>query len=132
MLSNSRLQTIICTTDIQRAERFYSGILGLAFSGRSQGALVYSVGGADLRISPVLELSRSIHTVAGFAVPDLDATVKWLGEKGIALEKFPEFPHDERGILSIPGGDKVAWFRDPDGNLLSAVEFSKSVGEIPI
>lgn len=124
MLKNSRLQAIICTADLGRAERFYSGLLGLDLIGRSQGALVYRIGGTELRVSPVPDLTPSEHTVVGFAVDDLDSILDEITSKGIELELFPNFPHDRRGILNIPGGDRVAWFRDPDGNLLSVVQYS--------
>ncbi len=124
MFKDARLQTIICTTDLERAERFFSDTLDLRLGGRSHGALVYNVGGSDLRVSPVPEMVPSEHTVVGFAVEDIRKTISELAAKGIEFERFPQFPQDEDGILSIPGGDMVAWFRDPDGNLLSVVEYS--------
>jgi catechol 2,3-dioxygenase-like lactoylglutathione lyase family enzyme len=62
--------------------------------------------------------------VLGFAVADIRAVIHHLNSQGVELERFPNFPHDENGILHIPGGDQVAWFRDPDGNLLSVVEYA--------
>lgn len=121
MLKDSKLQAIVCTANIGRAETFYSDVLGLDLIGHSHGALVYSVGGTELRVSPVPETSPSAHTVVGFSVDDLDAVIDGLVKKGIALERFPNFPQDARGVLDIPGGDRVAWFRDPDGNRLSIV-----------
>ena len=85
--------------------------------------LVFDVSGADLRVSPVPSTAPSEHTVAGFAVPEVAATVAWLSERGVVFERFDGFPHDERGVLTSPDGARVAWFRDPDGNLLSVVEF---------
>lgn len=124
MFKDARLQTIICTTDLERAERFFSDTLDLRLGGRSHGALVYNVGGSDLRVSPVPEMVPSEHTVVGFAVEDIRKTISELAAKGIEFERFPHFPQDEDGILSIAGGDMVAWFRDPDGNLLSVVQYS--------
>lgn len=124
MLKDARLQTIICTTDIERAERFFSDRLNLGVGGRSHGALVYNVGGSDLRVSPVPEMTPSEHTVVGFAVDDLRKAISELAANGIDFERFPQFPQDEDGILSIAGGDMVAWFRDPDGNLFSVVQYA--------
>ncbi len=126
MFKDARLQTIICTTDIERAERFFSDTLDLRLGGRSHGALVYIVGGSDLRVSPVPEMTPSEHTVVGFAVNDIRKTIRELAAKGIDFDRFPQFPQDADGILSIPGGDMVAWFRDPDGNLLSVVQYAAS------
>jgi catechol 2,3-dioxygenase-like lactoylglutathione lyase family enzyme len=123
MLASSKLQTIVWTARIAEAEQFYSGTLGLPLKGRSHGALVYDVGGGDLRVSPVPSTAPSTHTVLGFAVPDLGAIVATLNNRGVKWERFPGFPHDETGVLTTPEGAKVIWLRDPDGNLLSIVQY---------
>lgn len=124
MLSDSKLQTIICTTRVAEARVFYEDLLGLELKGMSAGALVFDVGGAELRVSPVPHLSPSEHTVVGFAVKDLDRVIGDLDERGVALERFDGFPHDKAGAIKTPDGSRVAWFRDPDGNLLSVVQYS--------
>ena len=124
MLTNSKLQTIIWTADIGKAEHFYTHILGLTYVRKSHGALVYCVNGGELRVSPVPTTSPTEHTVLGFSVNDIQTVVSQLEAQGITLERFPKFPHNENGILIIPGGDQVAWFRDLDGNLLSVVEYA--------
>jgi catechol 2,3-dioxygenase-like lactoylglutathione lyase family enzyme len=123
MLASSKLQTIVLTSRLAEAERFYSDVLGLPLKGNSDGALVYDVGGGDLRISPVPSTEPSVHTVVGFAVSELRAVVSALGARGVQWERFPGFPHDAAGAVVTPGGAKVAWFRDPDGNLLSIVQY---------
>jgi len=123
MLSRSRLQTIICTSRPKEAERFYSEVLGLSLKGRSLGALVYDVQGSALRVSPVPSSRPSEHTVVGFAVSDLRDVMAALGQRGVAWERFPNFPQDAEGVLRAPDGSQVAWFRDPDGNLLSIVQY---------
>jgi catechol 2,3-dioxygenase-like lactoylglutathione lyase family enzyme len=125
MLDRSSLQTIVWTSRIPEAEKFYSEVLGLPLKAKSHGALVYSVGGSDLRVSPVPSTQPSAHTVLGFAVADIGTIVKLLGKRGVSLERFAGFPHDAVGILTIPDGTKVAWFRDPDGNLLSVVQYAE-------
>jgi catechol 2,3-dioxygenase-like lactoylglutathione lyase family enzyme len=125
MLASSTLQTIVLTSRIAEAEKFYSGVLGLPLNGKSHGALIYDVGGSDLRVSPVPETQPSAHTVLGFAVPNLRATVELLKERGVNLERIAGISHDSTGILTTPEGAKVAWFRDPDGNLLSAVQYAE-------
>jgi catechol 2,3-dioxygenase-like lactoylglutathione lyase family enzyme len=124
VLASSKLQTIIWTSRVADAEQFYSAVLGLPFKRKSHGALIYDVGGSELRVSPVLSTQPSAHTVLGFAVSDLDAIVDTLSERGVKWERFPGFPHDAAGVLTTPEGARVIWFRDPDGNLLSIVQYA--------
>lgn len=124
MLSQSRLQTIILTSRIAEAERFYTNVLGLTLRRHSNGNLVYDVGGSDLTIGRAPSMQPSAHTVVGFAVHDLDAEMAELSKRGITWERFAHFNHDERGVVITPDGDRVVWFRDPDGNVISIVQFS--------
>ena len=105
------------------AETFYRDVLGLTLAARSDGALVFDVGGCDLRVSPVPSTTPSAHTVLGFAVDDVDETIAWMSGRGVGFERFDGFSHDTNGALLTPDGAKVAWFRDPDGNLLSVGQF---------
>jgi len=123
MLSTSKLQSIVCTARIAEAEAFYRDVLGLAVKARSDGAVVFDVNGADLRLSPVPAMQPSAHTLLGFAVEDVDEVVGYLHDRGVALERFEQFRREPNGVLVTPGGSRVAWFRDPDGNLLSVVQF---------
>lgn len=123
MLASSRLQTIVWTSRILEAGKFYGDVLGLPLKGKSHGALVFDVGGCDLCVSPVPSTQPSVHTVLGFALPDIRAVVRSLTERGVGFERFAGFPHDSEGVLTTPDGAKVAWFRDPDGNLLSVVQY---------
>jgi catechol 2,3-dioxygenase-like lactoylglutathione lyase family enzyme len=124
MLASSTLQTIVWTSRIPEAEKFYGEVLGLRFKTRSHGALVYDVGGSDLRVSPVPSTQPSAHTVLGFAVSDVRTIVESLTARGVRFERIAGFPHDSMGILATPDGSRVAWFRDPDGNLLSIVQYA--------
>ena len=85
MLGNAKLQTIIWTSRIAQAERFYTDVLGLPLYGRSDGALVYHVNGADLRVSPVPSTQPGAHTVLGFAVSHLEKTVIELQRRGVEV-----------------------------------------------
>ena len=125
MFAAAKLQAIICTSNIQQAEQFYSRLLGLPLQARSLGALVYDVGGTPLRVSPVPSTRPSEHTVLGFAVPDIASAITVLRERGVTFELFPGFSHDQSGVVCAPDGSRVAWFRDPDGNLLSVVQYSE-------
>ena len=125
MLSDAKLQTLILTSRIDVAERFYVDKLGLPLRKISDGALVFDVGGGELRVSPVPSTRPSEHTVAGFSVDDVDAVVRELSHRGVAFERFEGFPHEENDVMATPDGARVAWFRDPDGNLLSVVQFPR-------
>ena len=125
MLGSARLQTLVWTSDTVRARPFYTDVLGLRFKGESLGALVYDVGGAELRVSPVPATAPSEHTVLGFAVDDIGAVADGLARHAVAPERFPNFGHDPRGVWTAPDGTQVIWFRDPDGNLLSAVQYGQ-------
>jgi catechol 2,3-dioxygenase-like lactoylglutathione lyase family enzyme len=124
VLAYSKLQTIILTSRLAEAKSFYGDVLGLPLKGTSDGALVYDVGGSDLRVSPVPSTEPSAHTVVGFAVSDLSATVSVLSARGIEWERFAGIQQDATGMLVTPEGAKVVWFRDPDGNLLSIVQYA--------
>ncbi|MGD8339776.1 MAG: VOC family protein [Gammaproteobacteria bacterium] len=126
MLANSKLQSIILTSRIDEAETFYRDVLGLTLRGRSDGALVFDVGGSDLRVAPIPATEPSEHTVMGFAVDDVDRVIAALGTRGVAMQRFDGLPHQENGALMTPDGARVAWFRDPDGNILSVVQFPSS------
>ncbi len=125
MLGQSRLQTIILTSRIAEAERFYTDVLGLQLRRHSNGNLIFDVGGSDLTVGRVPSTQPSEHSVIGFAVDDLDAKMIELSKRGITWERFEGFHHDERGIVITPDGDRVVWFRDPDRNIISIVQFSK-------
>lgn len=122
-LAEAELQTLVWSANIALSEAFYSDVLGLPLTGRSHGALVYRVGAGSLRISPVPSTTPSEHTVFGFEVDDVDEAVAGLTAKGVEFERFPGFSHDVAGVWTAPDKTKVAWFRDPDGNLISLVRY---------
>jgi hypothetical protein len=82
-------------------------------------ALVFETDGVMLRIAKVPEFSPALHTVLGWESENIAATVDELATKGVAFTRYPTMDQDERGICTFPNGDKVAWFKDPAGNVLS-------------
>ena len=106
--------------DRERAATFYREALGLTFAYRDNFATVFNVGGITLRVSTVADFTPHEHTILGFNVPDVEATVRALRESGVTFNIYRGFGQDELGIWSAPGGAvRVAWFKDPDGNVLS-------------
>lgn len=120
ILEAAKPAMVICTRDRARATAFYRDILGLHLAHEDHFAAVFNLGGVTLRLSTIADFIPHEHTILGFNLPDVPAAVKALREKGVTFNLFPGFPQDELGILTLPGGKVcVAWFKDPDGNLLS-------------
>jgi catechol 2,3-dioxygenase-like lactoylglutathione lyase family enzyme len=114
-----RLVTFLITAKADAALGFYRDTLGLNFLRDDGFALVFETGGVLLRIAKVPEFSPALHTVLGWEAENIAANVDELSAKGVAFTRYPTMEHDERGICTFPNGDKVAWFKDPDGNVLS-------------
>jgi catechol 2,3-dioxygenase-like lactoylglutathione lyase family enzyme len=124
MLEHARLQTLVWSADVAKSKRFYEEVLRLPFKHYSHGAAVFDVSGSELRVSPVPSTRPSEHTVLGFAVDNLPAVAFALVTMGVVTERFAGFNHDADGVWTAPDGAQVLWFRDPDGNLLSAVQYA--------
>jgi catechol 2,3-dioxygenase-like lactoylglutathione lyase family enzyme len=118
-----RLIAFVAATDLGRARAFYEGTLGLRVIGEEPFALVLDVDGTMLRVSRVDKVSIAPYTVLGWTVNDLSASIDELTQEGVVFERFEGFPQDERGVWTAGNGTRVAWFRDPDGNLLSLTQF---------
>jgi catechol 2,3-dioxygenase-like lactoylglutathione lyase family enzyme len=113
---------VICTKDRNRSTEFYRETLGLSLAYEDKFAAVFKIGGVTLRVSFVADFAPHEHTILGFQVPDVEATVKALRQKGVTFNTYPGFSQNELGILTLPGaGLRVAWFKDPDGNVLSVM-----------
>lgn len=119
MLDSGRMVGFVPTKDYEKARAFYEGKLGFAFVSLDQFALVMRVGEHKIRIAKVPNFTPLQGTILGWEVKDIKAVVTWLRDRGVAAEKYPFVQDQELGIWTAPGGDKVAWFKDPDGNILS-------------
>jgi hypothetical protein len=120
ILDAAKPAIIVCTRDRARATAFYRDTLELPVAYEDNFAAVFNIGGVTLRVSTVADFTPHEHTIVGFNVPDVPATVKALREKSVVFNIYPRFSHDELGIWTAPGGTvRVAWFKDPDGNVLS-------------
>lgn len=121
MLEASKIMAFIATADAARALSFYEGILGLTLVADEEYALVFDAGGTELRLQKVAEVTPAKYTWLGWHVDDITDTVDALTGKGVTFERYPGMGQDDLGIWSV-GGAKVAWFKDPDGNLLSLAQ----------
>ena len=118
-LEDARIVGFVGVSDLDEAERFYGGVLGLALQDVRPFALVADAGASQLRITAVGEVHPASHTVLGWQVDDIDRTVDELVDKGVQFTRYDGMEQDNRGIWTAPGGARIAWFYDPDGNTLS-------------
>jgi catechol 2,3-dioxygenase-like lactoylglutathione lyase family enzyme len=123
MLARGKIIAFVGTRDRERAKAFYRDTLGLTLASDEPYAVVFDAGGTMLRVTPVNEVAAANYTVLGWEVDDVAAMVASLSGRGVRFERYDFMKQDEAGVWTAPGGAKVAWFRDPDGNLLSVSEF---------
>ena len=119
ILEAAKPAVVICTRDRTRAVAFYRDILGLNLAYEDNFAAVFNSGGITLRISLVPDFTPHEHTILGFNVTDVAATVEALRAQGAVFNIYEGYQQDESAILTLPRGIQVAWFKDPDGNVLS-------------
>lgn len=110
----------VATSHPDRAKKFYRDTLGLPLvSEELPFALVFDANGTILRVTIAKQVHPAGYTVLGWNVPDIAAAAKALSNAGVQFERYAGMEQNELGIWSSPGGAKVAWFKDPDGNILS-------------
>jgi len=119
MAKLNKIVAFVATRNADKAKQFYADKLGLKFVNDDGFALVFDITGTMLRIARVKEFTPFPFTVLGWEVEAIEKTVADLGANGVAFERFPGLQQDPLGIWAAPGGTKVAWFKDPDGNVLS-------------
>ena len=125
ILGGSDVIAFAPTTDPEKARAFYEGVLGLRLvADQKPFALEFDANGTMLRVTTVQELEAQPFTILGWRVANIDATVDSLVAAGAEFLRFPGMNDtDPRGIWNSPAGARVAWFKDPDGNVLSVTEF---------
>ena len=122
MLSKSKIIAFIPTRDAKIARSFYEGTLGLRFVSNDQFALVLDANGIMVRIAATQNFTPAPYTILGWEVSKIENVVTALREKGVEFSRYEFLNQDPLGIWSAPGGARVAWFKDPDGNLLSLTQ----------
>ena len=123
-LGTCDLIAFVATKDANRARTFYETTLGLRLLSNDAFALVFDANGTMVRIAKVRELTPPRQTVLGWSVPDIQAAAAQLERRGVVFERYEGFAQDDIGIWTAPDGARVAWFKDPDGNLLSLTQFT--------
>jgi len=122
MLGNQDVTAFVATTAPLSAKQFYGETLGLRLVEETPYALVFEAGRTVLRVQIVLEFTPHPFTAVGWRVADIADTVEQLAAKGVVCERFEMLRQDSSGIWVSPNGDRVAWFKDPDGNLISLAQ----------
>lgn len=119
LLEYSALVAFVPSTDLERSRRFYEGTLGLRVQRATSFACVLVAGGTTVRVTRVEQLEPAPYTVLGWDVTNVEETVRTLAARGVAFEVYDDLEQDEYRIWQAPDGARVAWLKDPDGNVLS-------------
>ncbi|MEO6721875.1 MAG: hypothetical protein ABIN67_16020 [Ferruginibacter sp.] len=122
MLADKKLKAFVPTTKPGKAKLFYKDTLGLKLLSEDNYALEFEANGTLLRVTIVQELKSQAFTVLGWNVDNIVSIIKSLNEKNIFCEKYNFLEQDDLGVWTSPSGAKVAWFKDPDDNILSLTE----------
>jgi catechol 2,3-dioxygenase-like lactoylglutathione lyase family enzyme len=126
MLADAKIASFVATADPAAAREFYEKVLGLEFLSDEPYALVFNANGTTLRIQKVQQVVIAPYTAIGWHVTDIARVIAELKKRGVEFLYFEGFGQDDLGIVTFPGGAKVAWFKDPDGNTLSLDEFASA------
>jgi catechol 2,3-dioxygenase-like lactoylglutathione lyase family enzyme len=119
MLAQETLVAFLATTDSARARGFYEGVLGLTFTGEHEFLVSFESASARLNLQKTDKVNPPHGTAMGWAVSDMRGTVGALRQRGVVFERYDSHDQDGLDIWSPIPGHGVAWFKDPDGNLLS-------------
>jgi hypothetical protein len=124
MLGKYALMAFVATAEPATGRAFYEGQLGLPVTSVDDYGVMYNAGGVTLRMSFVRELHPAPYSILSWMVTDIGAVIAGLKARGVVFEVYEGMGQDDSGVWTAPGGTKVAWFKDPGGNLLSLSEFT--------
>ena len=123
----TRIIGFVTTSNPEKAKAFYGDVLGFRLMSEDHFALAYDANGTMIRVAKAQAFTPAHGTVLGWEVDDIHAAIRELMPRGVHFEQFnlPFLKQDELGVWTPPNGDKVAWFKDPDGNVLSISQHSR-------
>ncbi len=124
MLNNASLVALVATKLPEKSRAFYADTLGLTLISDDPFAIVFDAHGVMLRVQKVQTHTPQPHTVLGWDVADVHARVVELTAKGVLFERYAGLAQDAAGVWASPSGAQIAWFKDPDGNMLSLTQFA--------
>jgi catechol 2,3-dioxygenase-like lactoylglutathione lyase family enzyme len=119
VLEDAELVAFVASTDLEEAARFYGEVLGFRLLEKSEFANVYDANGTPLRVTTVERAAQAPYTVLGWRVANIAETIRALREAGVVFKRYDGMTQDGDDVWIAPGGSRVAWFADPDGNVLS-------------
>jgi catechol 2,3-dioxygenase-like lactoylglutathione lyase family enzyme len=123
MLGKYDVMAFVPTVEPAKARDFYENTLGLAVLASDDNGVTYDVNGRRLRLSFVQELQPAPFSVLCWVVPNVRAVIAALTVKNVVFERYAWMKQDVHGVWTAPDGTEVAWFKDPDGNVLSLGQF---------
>lgn len=124
-LADAPLMGFAPTRDLAKSRPFYEQQLGLRVVGVDPMGVHFAAGASVLRLQLAGDFTPQRFTVLGWTVAAIDAAIDRLVARGVAFERFPGFPQDARGVMTFPDGARVAWFKDPDRNVLSLAQLTR-------
>ena len=122
MHKEAKLIGFVATHDAKKAREFYESTLGLKFVSGDDFALVFDANGTMLRVQKVQHVEPHSYTALGWEIADIRKDVAELSNRGVRFNRYEGMDQDQLGIWTSPAGARVAWFNDPDGNILSLTE----------
>jgi predicted enzyme related to lactoylglutathione lyase len=124
MFANTKATNGFAVDDIEAAKRFYGETLGLGVTVLSEEFGVTAIelaGGRTTLIYAKPDFTPATYTILNFEVDDVESAVDELASRGVGMERYEGFEQDEKGIAHGPG-PRIAWFKDPAGNILSVLQ----------
>jgi catechol 2,3-dioxygenase-like lactoylglutathione lyase family enzyme len=125
VLRSAEMVSFLVTTDAARCRAFFEGKLGFRVVSDDSYALVLDAHGRHIRVQKMTKHEPRQYTVLGWNVRDIDAAIDELAAAGVKCEIFGTFKQNEKGVTDFPDGTRVAWFKDPDGNILSLAQMPR-------
>jgi len=122
-MNNQQIIAFVSTADAAKARPFYEDILELKVQEVDEYGINFTAGNNYLRMSVVQDFKATSYAILSWVVTDIHDTIKQLAAKGVVFEYFEGLEQDKAGVWLTPDGTKVAWFRDPDQNILSLTQF---------
>ena len=122
MLGKATITAFVATANPARSKRFYRDTLGLPLVTDDQFAIAFNCNGVQLRVQKVEKVKPHPFTALGWHVPNVRRALTGLAKRGVTFERYSFLDQDDLGVWQAPSGAKVAWFKDPDGNLLSLTQ----------
>jgi predicted enzyme related to lactoylglutathione lyase len=123
-LGTGRIVAFVATTNADRAREFYGEVLGLRLVSDDAYAIVFDANGTMLRVQKTADVTLAPYTSLGWQVDDISVVAQRLAERGVRFERYSGMEQDDLGVWTTPGGSRVAWFKDPEGNILSLTQFA--------